>query len=295
MLNMEIIPLDKKMVFDQIKPKPPDLHKGTAGKLFIVAGSRSFCGAAAMAVGGALRCGCGYVTLASTLYVCESAARHWVSPVYTILDETAQGGVSASNAEIILERARSSDALLVGCGLGNNEQTRELTESLLRAWDKPLILDADGINVVSSRISILKETRAQVLLTPHEGEMARLSGKTVADIHRRRPETAYDFARQYGVCVVLKGPQTIIASSNGMVLENSTGNSGLAKAGSGDILAGMIGSLAAQGAAVPWAAACGVYLHGAAADRTARRLSKFCMQPIDLLDDLPHIFLGAGR
>ncbi|PWM38477.1 MAG: NAD(P)H-hydrate dehydratase [Clostridiales bacterium] len=287
--------LDEKTVYSHIPPKADDLHKGSAGKLYLVAGSRSFRGAAVLATMGALRSGCGYVSLASTPEVCNNISHHLITPTLSVLPENAEGRISRSAAQTVLREAAGYGAMVLGCGLGLDADTEALVRGVLPHFEGPLVLDADGINALAHGIDILREAPAKVILTPHEGEMARLCRSTIEAVHRDREGAARTLAKDYGVWVVLKGPHTLIASPDGQLLENTSGNSGLAKGGSGDILSGMIGSLLAQGLDPLWAAACGVYLHGAAADLTARRMSRYCMQPPDLLDDLPEIFIRNGR
>lgn len=287
--------IDSALVFEQIKPKPSTLHKGTAGRVFLVVGSRAFRGAAAMASMGALRSGCGYITVASTKEVCRTVASHLVTPTFVELQENAEGRICADAADEILRLAAGYDVLLLGCGLGLDADTIALTQKLVARWEKDLVLDADGINAAAQCISILKESPANLILTPHEGEMARLLNRDIPWIHENRVQAVTHLAQTHQITTLLKGPHTLVASADGTLLENTSGNSGLAKAGSGDILSGMIASFAAQGLDPLWACACGAYLHGAASDRTAGRLSQYCMQPPDLLDDLPALFLAHGR
>lgn len=287
--------LDEKTAFSHIPPKADDLHKGSAGKLYLVAGSRSFRGAAVLATMGALRSGCGYVTLASTAEVCGNISHHLLTPTLRVLPENSEGRIARPAAQTILREAAGYHALVLGCGLGLDADTEALVREVLLHFEGPVVLDADGINALARGIDMVREAPAKVVLTPHEGEMARLCQTSVQTVHRDRAGAACTLAKEYGVWVALKGPHTLIASPNGQLLENTSGNSGLAKGGSGDILSGMIGSLLAQGLDPLWAAGCGVYLHGAAADLSARRMSRYCMQPPDLLDDLPEIFIRNGR
>jgi len=166
---------------------------------------------------------------------------------------------------------------------------------VIESCKKSLIIDADGINIVSQNIDILKKSKANIILTPHLGEMSRLAGITIDEINKDRLNLIISFSRQHNAVVVLKGPNTIVAAPSGKCYVNRTGNAGLAKAGSGDILSGMISSFSAQGLQPEIAAACGVYLHGAAADLTAKRLSQYSMQPFDILTDLSKIFLDNER
>jgi NAD(P)H-hydrate epimerase len=158
-----------------------------------------------------------------------------------------------------------------------------------------VIIDADGINALAENIHILRGRNAPVILTPHPGEMARLTGRPIAEIEADRQRVAMDFAAKHGVVVVLKGHETVIASPDGGLILNHTGNPGLAKGGSGDILAGMIASFSAQGIEPVYAAAIAVFLHGLAADRTAARKSQYAMLPSELLDDLAVILAENGR
>ncbi|MCI8622338.1 MAG: NAD(P)H-hydrate dehydratase [Provencibacterium sp.] len=286
--------LNEEMVFSHIPPKREDLHKSSAGRLYIVAGCRAFTGAPVLTLHGALHTGCGYVTLASTPQVCQSASYHLLTPTYDCLEENSEGRISAKAAAAILKRAAGYHALVLGCGLGLDEDIRLLVGTLLYEYAGSALIDADGINAMGGCIDIAQGKRERIL-TPHEGEMGRLLGRPTEWVHQNRLEAATECARKTGAVVVLKGPHTLIVSPEGEALENPSGNSGLAKAGSGDLLSGMIGSLLAQQLPALWAAACGVYLHGAAADLCAQAMSRFCMQPDDLTAFLPAIFLRNGR
>lgn len=292
---MSAIILSEQLVFSQIPQKGETLNKYSAGRVFLVAGSRAYPGAALLCAIGALHSGCGYLTLASVVSVCRMAVARLLTPTVFELPETPDGAISQTAAEVIGTKADSYHALALGPGLSLCEDTRELVYALLRGYDGTLILDADGINALSKRIEILREAPGQVIITPHEGEMARLCRCSVQQISQNRRQAALGLAKEYGITVVLKGPHTLIAAPDGTLYENRTGNCGLAKAGSGDVLTGIIASLAAQGAAPLWAAACGVYLHGSAADLAAQDRSVFCMQPSHLTDYLPAIFLRNGR
>ncbi len=169
--------------------------------------------------------------------------------------------------------------------MGHNEDTEKIVCEILTNCKKPIILDADGINSIVPHIHLLKKAKAPVILTPHPGEMARLLGCTVAEVQQNRAEIALNFAKEHNVSLVLKGANTLISDGN-ILLVNRTGNAGMARGGSGDVLAGMIGSLAAQGINPFRAAVCGVYAHGLAGDRTAKRLSETTMLPTDMIEDI---------
>lgn len=175
--------------------------------------------------------------------------------------------------------------------MGRNEDTGMLVSALVEESQIPLVIDADGINALASNIDVLKRAKSTPVLTPHPGEMARLLGCSVLDVQQNRYTCARHFSERYGAVVVLKGANTLVALPDGAVFVNRTGNPGMARGGSGDVLAGMIASFMAQGIAPELAAVCGVYLHGLAGDRCAKRLSQLAMTPSDLIEELPEIFL----
>lgn len=268
-------------------------NKGDYGKLLIIAGSENMSGAAALSVLGALRTGVGLCTLASVKTVIDRTASGIYEPTYITLFANADGCISAENKPLLREKLKGFCAVCIGMGMGVCEDTREIVKSVLKNADCPVILDADGLNVIASDINILKDTKADVIITPHPGEMARLVGKTALQVNESRLETAADFAYEYGVTVVLKGKNTVVCAPDGSMFVNLTGNSGLARGGSGDILSGMIASFAAQGVDLTDAAACGVYFHGLAADRAAASSSLRGMLPSDLFKALPKVLQEA--
>ena len=190
----------------------------------------------------------------------------------------------------ITEAAKNATAVLIGCGLGFNKDTSRIVHSAIKEIKSPMIIDADGINALSTNIDILKEAQAPVILTPHPGEMSRLCSRSIAEIIANPVAIASEFAQKYGITVVLKTANTVVCSPENAVYLNTTGNAGLAKGGSGDLLAGMVVSLAAQGMNPFDAAVCAVYLHGLAADAVAAKMSMRGMLPSDVLDVLPVLF-----
>lgn len=288
--------LTTEQVFSHLPHRTADSHKGDFGRLLCVCGAARYRGAAALAALGALRCGAGMVTVASTEPVCAAVAAHVLEATFLPLGEAEQGCIDSESAAALLPAAlESATAVLFGCGLQNTPHAARILSFLLRNAPCPLVIDADGINALSGNIHLLREAKAPVILTPHPGEMARLCGTDTAEIQRDRFSAAMQFAREHGVVLTLKGAQTLTALPDGGVYINRTGNPGLAKAGSGDILAGMIGALLAQGIAPTLAAACAVHLHGLAADATAARFSQYGMLPSELLRDLTEVFSANGR
>lgn len=280
-------------VWQALAPRPPQSHKGTFGRVLIAAGSARYRGAAALCCEGALRAGAGIVTLASVEPVLALTLAR--TPECTLLpctpDEAA--GISAQNLPALLETLAACTALVLGPGLGSAAEA--IGAGLLEAARCPVVLDADGLNAAASGAFLLKTGGGPLILTPHPGEMARLCGLTPAQVNADRPALAARMAREWGCILVLKGHATLVAAPGGALWVNTTGNPGLARGGSGDVLAGMIGGLCAAGLHALEAAKCGVWLHGAAADRAAAQRGQWGMLPSDLPAALGELFAENGR
>ena len=270
--------------------RPMNAHKGMFGTLLTVAGCRNMPGAAMLATQAALRTGVGLCCLASEEGVCRMAVSQSPEAVIMPLPTDNTGKLTPQCIPAILENTRTATAVLIGCGLGLTDGIRQTVSGLLPQLECPVILDADGLNAVASGIDILRKVKAPVILTPHPGEMARLMRCTVADIQKDRVAAAKKLATRFpNTVVVLKGAGTVIATAEHASV-NTTGNSGMSKGGSGDILAGMIAGLAAQHIPPEDAAKIGVYLHGLAGDCAAAELSRRAMLPSDLIRQLPLLF-----
>ena len=267
--------------------RDPNANKGDFGKLLILAGRSGMGGAAMMATLSALRCGCGLTTLAAASSVINACFPHLMDAVTLSLAETKDGAVSSESLTLLSEHLSSSTAAVIGCGLGHDEHTEKLVRSLVKETQTPLVIDADGINCLAGDINIVQTAKAPIILTPHPKEFSRICGKSVAEIEADREQAASQFAQQYSVHLVLKGHATVIALPDGTVYQNTTGNAGMAKGGSGDVLAGMIGSFLAQGIASEKAACLAVCLHGACGDRCAQRLSEYGILARDLIQEIP--------
>jgi NAD(P)H-hydrate epimerase len=291
--NLEVTELET--VKQMFQPRNPESNKGDFGRLLCFCGSDGMAGAAVMSAKAAVRCGTGLVYVALPRAIYPIVASQLTEPVFAVLDSTVSGEILPQSKTYFKQVFSRSTACLVGCGLGTEQTTENLVYKAVSRSTVPLILDADGINAVAANIDILKTAKAPVILTPHPGEMARLLNTTVADVQAHRLEYASDFAAKYQVIVVLKGAGTVIAEPNGKLYVNPTGNAGMAKGGSGDVLAGMIAAFAAQSMEPFFAAICGVYLHGLAGDRCAKKLSQRAMLPTDLIDELPELFLEFER
>ena len=292
--------LDESFVFASIRPREPDSHKGSYGHVLLAAGSRRYRGAANLAAEGALRAGAGIVTLAAVEPVIAAAAARLPECCLLPCPEGPDGGLGAAAADSLLAARQKATVLLMGPGMGNTPDTRALVRALAEGAACTVVLDADALNAAAAMLAageLLPRPAAgfELILTPHPGEMARLTGLAPAEIAADRPGVAARYAEMWGCTVVLKGHRTLIAAPDGRLWQNTTGNAGLARGGSGDVLAGMTAGLAACGLPAPEAAACAVWLHGAAADRCARRLGQYGMLPHDLLADLGAIFAENYR
>lgn len=279
--------LFNKAVFN----RPDDSNKGTLGSLLCICGSYGMAGAAIMAGKAALRCGIGLLKIAVPKSIYPVCATNILESVYYPLEETSNGVISSKNTNFLLEMCEKSSAVVIGCGLSVCDDTKNLVQSVITNCEKPLVIDADALNCICNKPEILKNLKAPAIITPHPGEMARLLHSTPKTVNSNRENTAIDFAKKFGVVTVLKGAGTIIASPDGEVYINRTGNSGMATGGSGDVLSGIIGSLLAQGAAPINAAAAGVFLHGTIGDLAAEKLGKISMLPTDMIDMIPTAYL----
>ena len=279
--------LFNKAVFN----RPDDSNKGTLGSLLCICGSYGMAGAAIMAGKAALRCGIGLLKIAVPKSIYPVCATNILESVYYPLEETSNGVISSKNTDFLLEMCEKSSAVVIGCGLSVCDDTKNLVQSVITNCEKPLVIDADALNCICNKPEFLKNLKAPAIITPHPGEMARLLHSTPKTVNSNRENTAINFAKKFGVVTVLKGAGTIIASPDGEVYINHTGNSGMATGGIGDVLSGIIGSLLAQGASPINAAAAGVFLHGTIGDLAAEKLGKISMLPTDMIDMIPTAYL----
>ena len=279
---MKLQKLTHKEVMDALPDRAIDAHKGDFGKIMLICGSKGYTGAAELAAKGALRCGAGlvYLVVPESIYMIE-AIKLTEPIVISMPDE--RGMLSACALDQILALSRNMDAVLIGPGLGKSEGTWTICESILSQFDGPVVLDADGINLVSEHKDILHGRTAPTILTPHAGEFSRLH-----ELGVDRVRSAVDLASQMGCIVLLKGHETVITDGSQCYI-NPTGNPGMAVGGSGDLLAGMITSLLGQGIEPLKAAAVGAWLHGKAGDICASEIGQYGMLPTDLLQVLPRL------
>lgn len=275
--------LNHELVLSLLPDRNPWGHKGNFGKLLLLCGSRGYTGAAFFAAMGALRSGAGLVFLGvpESIYGIEAVKLN--EPVIFPLPD-AGGRLSADAVPEILTRLPQMDAVLVGPGLGQSEGTLAVVRAVLENAQCPVVVDADGINVLSAHRDLLRGRKSPTILTPHDGEFARLGGVIGED----RMSAAADLAEELGCVVLLKGHETCITDGTDGYI-NPTGNPGMAVGGSGDVLAGVITALPGAGLPPLEAAACGAWLHGAAGDRCAAELGQYGMLPTDMLSALPRL------
>lgn len=278
-------PITEKLVRALLPRRKPDSQKGDYGRVLCLCGCSRYRGAAALCTLGALRAGAGLVTLAAAEPVLAAVAPQ--APEAILLPLPDPAGLEAA--------LQKSTACAAGCG---KEETAETAREMAFALDLAagtLVLDAGGLCSLAGQKERLSAAAGRLIVTPHFGEMAKLAGVDVSRVKARPAETALAFAAETGAVTVLKCHRTLVAAPDGRLYRNTTGNPGLSRGGSGDLLAGMVAGLAAQGLSPLDAALCGVYLHGRAADDCAARLSMQGMLPSDILADLCAVFLALGR
>lgn len=280
---MEIRQLDHSQVMNLLPDRDAWGHKGDFGKILLLCGSRGFTGAAYFAAMGALRCGAGlvYLGVPESIYAIEAGKLN--EPVVFPLPEK-DGKLSQAALEDVLPRLPQMDAVVLGCGLGQSEETTAVIQAVLQQATCPVVLDADGINGLAGHMDVVRRRAWPTILTPHDGEFLRMGGQLGPD----RMASAAETARDLGCIVLLKGHRTCITDGI-RGYRNLTGNPGMAVGGSGDVLAGMIGGLLGQKLSPLEAAACAAWLHGAAGDLCAQELGQYAMLPSDMLQALPRL------
>ena len=275
--------LDHNAVLQYIPDRDPWSHKGDFGKILLLCGSKGFTGAAALSAMGALRSGAGlvYLGVPESIYAIE-AIKLTEPIVFSLPDRN--GMLSEKASEEILKCLADKDAVLIGPGLGQSIGTRCAVETVLKNYNGPVVLDADGINVIKAHKDIVRGRTSQTILTPHDGEFCRLYGKLPKD----RIADASALANDLGAIVLLKGHETVITDGKTCYI-NKTGNPGMAVGGSGDVLAGIIVSLLGQGVSSLEAAACAAWLHGAAGDICQKEIGQYGLLPSDMVQVLPRL------
>ena len=281
-MTCNMMQLNHEQVLSILPDRAADAHKGDFGKILLLCGSKGYTGAAYLAAMGALRSGAGLVFLGvpESIYAIEAIKLN-EAIVFSLPEEDEK--LSADAVPAILERLPKMDAVLIGPGLGQSNGVLQVVKAILEQTDCPVVLDADGINLIAAHKDIVRGRTAPTILTPHAGEFGRLGGNP-----EERTVAAEAMAKDLGCILLLKGHHTVI-TDGGTTYINTTGNPGMAVGGSGDMLAGIITALLGQGIAPLEAAACGAWLHGAAGDICAAEIGQYGMLPTDMLNVLPRL------
>ena len=282
--------LDYSKAKELLPNRPIDANKGSFGRVLIIAGSAKMIGCCDLAVKGALRCGAGLVTLAFPDCIYVPLASRLTENTFLPLP-SKNGKISAECLPLIFKEIKRCDAVVFGCGVGRSDDIKEIVTELVLKCDKPLIIDADGLNALAENVGVLKYAKSKILLTPHPGEMSRLIRKNVDFVEKNREKVIVAFSKQYNVNVLLKGHNTLICKRDATLLcENKTGNTGLSKGGSGDLLSGMIAGLTPALNGNLYQAAClGAYIHGLTAELVSSKLSEYSTLPSDCADNIGYI------
>lgn len=272
-----------------LRPRRPESHKSTHGHLLVLAGSPGMTGAAYMSALSAMRAGAGLATLGVPERLNGIMEAKTTEVMSLGLPETQEGTLGAVSFEAVKKLLPGKTAVVVGPGMGSSDEVKRLIEMLLGEVRVPLVIDADGLNSFGSGISAVRREGLDIVLTPHPGEMARLLGRSAAEVQSDRIGAAGELARSTGGTVVLKGAGTVIAAPSGEIFINPTGNPGLATAGTGDVLAGMLGGLLAQGYPPVQAACAATYIHGLAGDEVKRAQGELGMLAMDIVSEIPRL------
>jgi len=267
--------LDKNIIKNKIKEREKYKHKGDFGRVSIVAGNKGFTGAAVIATQAAVRSGAGLVTLC-----CPNDIQYIVS--LKLLEAMTLDLDNKVKFEKLIDK---SDAVAIGPGMGNNDKTLTILSHIMEKINCPLIIDADGINVLAGNLNLLKNKNNEIIMTPHLGEMSRITGLSIDYIEKNRLEVSKDFASKHGIILVLKGYNTIITDGK-VTYINTTGNSAMANGGMGDCLTGIITSFVAQGYKPIEAAYMSVYIHGYCGDRLSQNM--YCVNASHIIDEIPY-------
>lgn len=275
---------------DVLFHRKDNTHKGDYGHILILAGSAGFSGAAVLCANAAMRCGAGLVSLGVPEGVYSIIAKKSYPEVMVKpLAETKERTLSLKAYSRIMALAQKADLLAIGPGLSQNSQTQKLVLRIIRGIQKPMVLDADALNALCGHLDLLRVMShpSTTILTPHPGEFSRLIGRPPDYVQKNREMLAKRFASDYNIILILKGHRAIVASPDGKTYVNKTGNPGMASAGSGDVLTGMVAALLGQGLSGFEAARLGVYLHGLAGDLAAKEKTQAGMIASDIIENIP--------
>jgi NAD(P)H-hydrate epimerase len=269
--------IGEDVLAEWLEPRGRDSHKGTYGHVLVVAGSRGRTGAALMASAGALRCGAGLVTIAAQDSVADTVDA--AKPVEVMMDV-----FHPTSPDSLLGLLKGKTAVAFGPGVGLGAEMEHILERLVEACTVPLVIDADGLTLLARRPGMLEKASCPVILTPHPGEMVRLTGSTKDEINTFRIPVAREYASRTKTCLILKGARTVVADQGGRVFVNTTGNPGMATGGMGDVLTGMVASFCGQNHPPLESCCLSVFVHGRAGDLAARETGERALAASDLID-----------
>jgi NAD(P)H-hydrate epimerase len=295
-INLEL--MTPEWAGEHLPIRPPNSHKGTFGHTLVVAGSRNYVGAAYLAAQASVRTGAGLTTLASPSSVYPMAAGKLTEVIHLPLPEDSEGRIHPESSQVVRSVLDRYDVMLAGCGMGWSQGTKDFLEKLLLGespTELPMVIDADGLNILSQISEWWRRLGGPVVLTPHPGEMATLTGTSTPEVQRDRINSARQWSRHWNVTVVLKGAHTLIAEPEGLVRISPFANPGLASGGTGDVLTGIIAGLMAQGLSPGVAAGCGVYIHGQAGEAVRKRIGDTGSIASDLIERLPETIRDLKR
>ncbi len=281
-------PVTHELARSLVPPRPKHSHKGTYGYLLVIAGSTGLTGAAALTCESALRAGAGMVTLGLPRSLNIAMEARLTETMTRPLSETTAGSLSLRAFDEIAELAGKMSVVALGPGLSTDFETQRLVRRLVKEIDLPMVIDADGLNALAGNPGVLSSRGRPTIVSPHPGEMSRLTGMSIPDIQRDREGVALAHAMKWQVELILKGAPSLVATTDGAVFVNTTGNSGMSTAGSGDVLTGILAALLCQRLEARNAAILGTYLHGLAGDIAAERFSSWGMVAGDMTLCLPH-------
>ncbi len=289
-INRHVI--DRELVAEIIPKRFNDSSKGDYGKVFLVTGSTGMAGSGCLSANAAMRTGAGLVYVGVPAGLSPIYSTKLTEPIIIPLRDKGSGSLSAAGTGEIIKAMDRMDAAAIGPGLSVDDEIVEIVRAVIKGSRIPLVLDADALNAAARDIAMLKLRKAEMVITPHPGEMARLTGLTISEVQNSRLKVASEFAVNHGVTVVLKGARTVVALPEGALYVNTTGNAGMATAGAGDVLTGIIVSLMGQGVKPADAAIAGVYLHGLAGDAAAGKKGLHGMIAGDIIEEMPYIIKG---
>lgn len=278
--------LTKNEALGNIMKRPYNAHKGTFGNCLTICGSRNMTGCVYLCNQAATEMGAGIVYAAFPNCIYSAVTPKINEPVLVPLESNYEGRISHLACRELHKKMENSSVIAIGCGLGKDSDTKQVVEFVITNASCPVILDADALNAIAGNVDILRNAGCDIIITPHPGEMSRLTKKSVAEIESNRMNTASEFAKEYGVTVLLKGADTIIADKDGRLCLNPTGNPSMARGGSGDVLTGIIAALVTQTKDTFTAACTGAYIHGLAGDYVARKYGALAATPTRIISNL---------